>query len=285
MPVEPTPRRRRLGAEIRRARETLGWSQEEAAERLGYKSMSTISKIEKGVQGLKIQQLAHFFEVLGIDDPDQREQLRDLARKAGEPDWHQRYQGVVDDPLGDYLSEVEEATSLFVWNPVVVHGLLQIPDYERAVIEGSRAWTTADDINRFVDMRAEHRKNMLDRDPPLKIWTVVLEGLLRQEVGGRAVAQAQLEHLIHLARTDANITIQVLPLRAGAHAGMDGPFMLMSFTAGRDTVAIEGARALLHLNEPDTVEIYRTTSDHLKSDALGLKASLSLLNTIVKELS
>lgn len=201
--------------------------------------MSTISKIEKGVQGLKIQQLAHFFEILGIDDPDQREQLRDLARKAGEHDWHQRYQGVVDDPLGDYLSEVEEATSLFVWNPVVVHGLLQTPDYERAVIEGSRAWTTTDEINRFVDMRAEHRKNMLDRDPPLKIWTVVPEGLLRQEVGGR----------------------------------------------GRDTVAIEGARALLHLHEPDTVEIYHTTSDHLKSDALGLKPSLSLLNTIAKELS
>jgi hypothetical protein len=66
---------------------------------------------------------------------------------------------------------------------------------------------------------------------------------------------------------------------------MDGPFMLMSFTSGRDTAAIEGARALLHLNEPDTVEVYRTTSDHLKSDALGLKASLSLLNTIAKELS
>jgi hypothetical protein len=33
------------------------------------------------------------------------------------------------------------------------------------------------------------------------------------------------------------------------------------------------------------VEAYRTISDHLKSDALGLKVSLSLLNTIAKELS
>jgi hypothetical protein len=79
------------------------------------------------------------------------------------------------------------------------------------VIEGSRAWTTADEIDRFVDMRAEHRKNMLDRDPPLKIWTVVPEGLLRREVGGRPVAKAQVEHLIHMGRTDANITVQVLP--------------------------------------------------------------------------
>ncbi|MDH6122726.1 DUF397 domain-containing protein [Kitasatospora sp. GAS204B] len=67
MPVEPTPRRRRLGTEIRRAREALGWSQEEAAQRLGYRALSTVSKIENGSQGVKVQQLAHFFEVLAQD--------------------------------------------------------------------------------------------------------------------------------------------------------------------------------------------------------------------------
>jgi transcriptional regulator with XRE-family HTH domain len=285
MPVEPTPRRRRLGAEIRRAREALGWTQEEAAEKLGYKALSTVSKIEKGVQGVKFQQLPHFFEVLRIDDPEVREHWRDLVRKAGEPDWWQRFEGVVNDPLGDYLSEIEQADSLFVWNPVVLHALLQTEEYERAVIEGSRAWKTAEDIDRFVAMRREHRHNMLNRKPPLKIWAVLPEGLLRQQVGSRDVARAQIEHLIHLARADSNITLQVLPFRAGAHAGMDGAFMLMSFTTGRDTVVVEAIRALLHLNEPDTVEVYRTTADHLKSDALGQKASVSLLTTIAKELA
>jgi transcriptional regulator with XRE-family HTH domain len=285
MPVEPTPRRRRLGAEIRRAREALGWTQEEAAEKLGYKALSTVSKIEKGVQGVKFQQLPHFFEVLRIDDPEVREHWRDLVRKAGEPDWWQRFEGVVNDPLGDYLSEIEQADSLFVWNPVVLHALLQTEEYERAVIEGSRAWKTAEDIDRFVAMRREHRHNMLNRKPPLKIWAVLPEGLLRQQVGSRDVARGQIEHLIHLARTDSNITLQVLPFRAGAHAGMDGAFMLMSFTTGRDTVVVEAIRALLHLNEPDTVEVYRTTADHLKSDALGQKASVSLLTTIAKELA
>ncbi|MFD8967133.1 Scr1 family TA system antitoxin-like transcriptional regulator [Streptomyces sp. NPDC059568] len=285
MPVEPTPRRRRLGAEIRRARETLGWTQEEAAQRLGYKALSTVSKIETGVQGVKIQQLPHFFEVLGIDDPVVREQWRELVRKAGEPDWWQRFEGVVNDPLGDYLSEIEEASSLFVWNPVVLHALLQTAEYERAVIEGSRAWKTAEEIDRFVAMRREHRLHMLDRKPRLKIWAVLPEGLLRQEVGGPGVACGQVEHLTHLARTDPSITLQVLPFSAGAHAGMDGPFMLMSFRTGRDTAVVEAIRALLHLNAPDTVEIYRTTSDHLKSDALSPNASLSLLTTIAKELA
>ncbi|MFG3078282.1 helix-turn-helix domain-containing protein [Streptomyces sp. RM1] len=285
MPVEPTPRRRRLGAELRHIRESLGWTQEEAAKRLGYQSFSTVSKIEKGVQGLKIQQLPHFFEVYQIDDPALREELRNLVRRAGEADWWQRYEGVVDDPLGDYLSLVESAGSLFVFNPVAIHGLLQTSEYARAVTEGSRAWKTPEDIDRFVAMRQEHQKNMLERDPVLKIWAVLPEGLLRQEVGGKAVMRAQIEHLIALARTNPNITIQVLPYRAGAHAGMDGSFMLMSFPTGRDLVCIESMRALLHLNEPETVEVYRTTSDLLKSDALSQKASVPLLTTIAKDLA
>lgn len=285
MPVEPTPRRRRLGAELRRIREGLGWSQEEAARRLGYKSLSTVSKIENGVQGLKIQQLPHFFEVYQIADPALRDQLRDLVRKAAEPDWWQQYKGVVDDPLGDYLSQVESASSLFVFNPIAIHGLLQTPDYAHAVTEASRVWKMKEDTDRFVAMRLEHQKNMLNRQPPLKIWAVLTEAQLRQEVGGRDAMRAQVEHLAKLARTTPNITIQVVPMRAGAHAGMDGPFMIMSFSAGRDLVCLESMRASLHLNQPDTLELYRTTSDLLKSDAESPKASLPLLNTIIKDLS
>ena len=61
--------------------------------------------------------------------------------------------------------------------------------------------------------------------------------------------------------------------------------MLMSFATGSDTVTIEATRARLHLTDPESVEVYRTTSNHLKSDALGQKASLSLLKTIAKELA
>jgi len=285
MPVEPTPRRRRLGAELRRIREALGWTQEEAAKRLGYQSLSTVSKIEKGVQGLKPQQLPYFFEVFGITDEALREELRCLVRRAGEADWWQRYEGVVDDPLGDYLSQVESASSLFVFNPVAIHGLLQTPEYARAVTEASRLWKKAEDIDRFVEMRLEHQRNMLDRRPPLKVWVVLTEGLLRREVGGQATMRAQVEHLADLARNNPDITIQVLPSRTGAHAGMDGPFMYMSFRTGRDIVCIESMRASLHLHQPETVELYRTTSDLLKSDALSPKASLPLLTAIIKELA
>jgi transcriptional regulator with XRE-family HTH domain len=285
MSVEPTPRRRRLGAELRRVRESLGWTQEEAARALGYKALSTVSKIESGTQGIKIQQLSHFFEVFGITDDATREHWRELVRKAGEPDWWQRYEDVVYDQLGDYLSDVEQANSIFFWNPAVLPPYLQTDDYERAVIEGSRGWTSAVDIDRFVAARREQRDKVLSRKPPLKIWAVLPEGLLRQQVGSRAIAHAQIEHLIEVARGDANITLQVLPFTAGAHAGVDGPFTLLSFPTGHNMVVLEAIRVTLRLTEAGTVEAHRTAADHLKSDALSRKASVAMLTTIAEDLA
>lgn len=283
MAVEPTPKRRRLGAELRQIRESLGWTQDEAAQHLGYRSLATVSKIEKGVQGVSVQQLPHFFEVYRIDNDAMREMLRDLVRGASEPDWWQRYEGVVDDPLADYLSQVEAATSLFVFNAMAPHGLLQIPNYTRAVTEAARVWKSTEEVDRFVAMRLAHQKKMLDRQPPLKIWAVLPEGTLRQEVGGREVLRAQLSHLAEQARTNPHVTLQVLPFRAGAHAGMDGSFMLLGFATGRDVVCVESMCASLHLNNHDTVERYRTTSDLLKSDAMPQKQSAAFLESLAKE--
>lgn len=82
--------------------------------------------------------------------------------------------------------------------------------------EGSRAWKTAEDIDRFAALRLERQRTIAERPKPLKIWAVIPEGVLRQEVGGRACMRAQLEHLIDLARNNPHVTLQVLPFSAGA---------------------------------------------------------------------
>ncbi|WP_216586558.1 helix-turn-helix domain-containing protein [Streptomyces brasiliscabiei] len=283
--VEPTPRRRQLGVVLRQLREAQGWTGEEAARRLGYKSPGTVSKIEKGTQGVTIQQLPNIFQVYGIESPDLQDSLRNLVRRAREPDWWQRYEGVVDDPLGDYLTQVELASALFSWNPHAVPGLLQTRAYARAVVEASRAWKTTEDIDHFVDLRMEHQAKMAARTPPLRFWAVIPEGVLRQEVGGRPVMREQLQHLAALAADEPNITIQVLPFSAGAHAGMDGPFLHLTFPAGPDVIVIESMRASLHMNQAISVEQYRTTGDLLKTEAQARQASVRLLTSIAKDLA
>ena len=55
----------KIGENIRRKREELGLSQEELATRMGYKSKSTINKIELGINDIPQNKITKFAEVLG----------------------------------------------------------------------------------------------------------------------------------------------------------------------------------------------------------------------------
>lgn len=53
-----------VGIYIKERRESLGMSQDELAEKMGYKSRSTIAKIEKGVNDVTQTNIVKFAEVL-----------------------------------------------------------------------------------------------------------------------------------------------------------------------------------------------------------------------------
>lgn len=54
-----------IGTNILRAREALGWSQEELARRMGYKSRASIHRIEQGRTDIPQSKIAEFARVLG----------------------------------------------------------------------------------------------------------------------------------------------------------------------------------------------------------------------------
>lgn len=58
-----------FGQRVRARREELGLTQEELATRLGYKSKSSINKIETGINNLPMSKVARFARALEID-PD-----------------------------------------------------------------------------------------------------------------------------------------------------------------------------------------------------------------------
>jgi len=53
-----------IGENIKERRESLGMSQDELAEKMGYKSRSTIAKIEKGVNDVTQTNIVKFAEIL-----------------------------------------------------------------------------------------------------------------------------------------------------------------------------------------------------------------------------
>ena len=54
-----------VGENILNMRKHLGWTQEELAKRMGYKSKSTINKIELGINDIPQSKIVKFADVLG----------------------------------------------------------------------------------------------------------------------------------------------------------------------------------------------------------------------------
>ncbi|MEU5587684.1 Scr1 family TA system antitoxin-like transcriptional regulator [Streptomyces chrestomyceticus] len=78
-----------------------------------------------------------------------------------------------------------------------------------------------------VQVRLARQERLAD-EPMLTMWPVVTEDVLLQQVGGPTVVRAQLEHLPAMAE-EPNVTVQASPFSPGAHAGMFGSYLLLSF--------------------------------------------------------
>ena len=95
------------------------------------------------------------------------------------------------------------------------------------VTVASRQWQTADEIEQFVHVRLTRQERLVS-DSPLRLWAVLSEAVLLQQVGGPEVMRAQVKHLLDAAERP-NVTIQVLPFSRGAHASMFGPYVVLGF--------------------------------------------------------
>ena len=117
--------------------------------------------------------------------------------------------------------------SVRAYEQQVVPGLLQTEEYAKAMIRAARPDITDDEVDRRVRVRLG-RQSLLTQDDPIDLWVVLDEAVVSRPVGGDAVMRAQLERLVEAADLP-NVTLQVLPFEAGAHAGMDGTFAILDF--------------------------------------------------------
>lgn len=279
--LRQTVRRRLLGMELRQIRKDLGLTLEAAAT-LVERSPSGISKIETGKQRVLPRDLYFILDRYGVTDEQRRGELIDQARGGEHANWWKPYSGVVRDPLADYLSLETEATYIGGFYGFLVAGMLQTPAYAQAVVEASRKWEDREQIERFVALRMA-RKAVLTRANPLQLWVVLTEQVVRQRVGGVDVMREQLAHLVEITRDMTNVTIQLLPYDAGAHAGVDGSFRLMRFAEGSAVVCVESLTSSIYM-EDEAVSRYEAAWDHIKSSALSPQETERTLQRLIREL-
>ncbi|MFC5182304.1 DUF5753 domain-containing protein [Actinomadura harenae] len=150
-----------------------------------------------------------------------------------------------------------------------VPGLLQTPDYARAVLELSES---AGGVEERLAARIE-RQGIFDREPPARMVAVLDEAVLRRPLGGAKVIREQLEWLVHLSATRRHISVCVLPFTAMTAGADDGSFTILTLPSGLDIGYHEGPEISQVIEEPAVVAEYSVRWDLVMSEAMSRSES------------
>jgi hypothetical protein len=276
-----TVRRMLVGAHLRRLREEKGISRADAGFTIRA-SESKMSRLELGRVAFKERDVSDLLMLYGVTNPEQRDAVLSLVREANRPGWWREYEDVMPGWFQNYVGLEEAATQLRTYETHFMPGLLQTPDYARAVIEAAMLPMSPRDLERAVNLRTK-RQQVLFRPDPLRFWAVIDEGALRRQVGDQQIQQAQLEHLLELAELP-NVALQVLPLRTGLHAG-GGAFSLLRFSDADlpDVVYVEHLVSALYIEKLEHVERYTEVMNRLSVESLTPEASTDLISKLLAE--
>ncbi|MGF1431855.1 helix-turn-helix domain-containing protein [Kitasatospora sp. LaBMicrA B282] len=280
--VRPTVRRRRLAALLAGFREEAGCSLDEAAERIGC-HRTKINRIENARLGISLGELRDLLTFYDVEDPAQVEEMVSLARRGREPGWVRRA-SIARPSFSDFIGYEETAHYIRSYETLLVAGLLQTPDYARAVIQAAPSTLGPEAAEALVAARIE-RQEVLKRTDPPRLCVIEGEAALRLQVGGAAVMRRQLDHLAEMA-DHPSVNIQIVPDRAGAHAGLFGAFVLFAFPnpAFSDVVCVEHRTGTLFMETPEEAAEYTLIFDSLRTAALSPGDSLDLLARIRHEM-
>ena len=285
----PSVRRRRLAAELRRLRERAGFTGEQVAERLGW-SGSKVSRIETSKLGVKEEDLRLLLQLYRIDEPRRSEVLA-LAREPARP-------ASVDNaaiaayPAGyaEFAYAEAEATSIWNWEPQVVPGLLQTESYAREVIRGWFRMFSLPPAELEARVAARMRRQRLltrDQPQPPSFSAVTDESVIRRRFGDNAVMRQQLERLAEFPGLP-NVEVRVLPLE-GYHPIGAGTFIYMQFPEQydmpfHDIVTVEQLDREVLIEEVTQTNNYRVTFESLRANALEPEESRDLVLRIAREI-
>lgn len=248
--------------ELRRLREQLGLTQESWGDRIHY-SHKHVGAVERAERPIRSDYLRTVDKAFGTSYA----RLWQLLHATLAPTWFRP------------LPEIErEATAIRRYESSLVPGLLQTEAYAQMVL--GCGLLTPEQAETHLTTRLERQAAVFDREEPPLLTFVIDEIALRR--GDPAILRDQLLHLLKVGERP-RIYLHVIPLSAGIHIGLDGPFILMH-TAENDVVGfvddqLEG-RLVTH---QDKVAALEKTWQALMSVALPRDQTRELIARLVEE--
>ena len=145
----PTVPRMILGNQLHRFREAAGIS----PDRAGYEiraSRSKISRMENGRIGFKHRDVTDLLDLYGVTDPQVEAGILELLTQANTPAWWVKYADILPGWFEPYLGLEASAVLIRSFDLQFINGLLQTPEYARAVIRLGMRHASASEVERHL---------------------------------------------------------------------------------------------------------------------------------------
>ncbi|MGH3626384.1 MAG: helix-turn-helix domain-containing protein [Sciscionella sp.] len=272
-----------MALELSRLREAAAVSRQAVAEHL-HCALSTVRNAENGRNFPRPLELRAMLELYGV--PERGEQFAELLRSAKKGrDWFEAFPGSAPAWFDLFLGLESSAGQIESYDAQVVPGLFQTEAYAAGVIRAGDPELSDAEVGRRVELRLARQAVLTRATDPPSVWSVIDESVLSRAADPGVLGE-QLTQLVKLAELPT-VTVQILPLGAGPHAGTNGTFILFNFPdlTGAPTVAYtDGMIHGQYYEDPPAVRRYSNALTRLQVAAAKPADSLAMLTQRAQEL-
>jgi transcriptional regulator with XRE-family HTH domain len=280
--TSPTALRVVLGTQLRRLREARKVTVASAGRAI-HASAAKISRMELGRVGFRERDVMQLLTLYGVSAQQEKKAFLTLVRRANVPGWWHQYSNIIPSWFEAYLGLEQASSVIRTYQPQLVPGLLQAQQVARTVIKLGDPGQSADDIERKIALRMTRQEILTQPDAPL-LWAVFEEASLWR-LNENSVMREQIQHLIAMAELP-NVSIQIIPIYSGAHAGIGGPFTILRFAHADlpDIVYLEQLTSAVYLDKKEDVQRYLMVMNRICTEAATPAQTITLLNDTLKKL-
>ena len=244
-----------FGKQMRKERTARGWSIHEFARRSGINA-GHVSRIETG----KRPPTEHIAELCDTVFPE---------RRGWFSEYYAELQSWAPPGFRDWPEYEDRAGTVHDWQPGIVTGMLQTPEYARALLR-TLPGVADDAVTARLANRTQRQQRVVLRrdDPPLAVFLLDHVALYRR-VGDAGVMADQMSHLVAVGARE-NVTLQVMP--AIAHPATQSGFIVTDTAAYAEHVL--GGYAY---TDPETVTRLARLFDTLRGESYRVSESTALI--------
>jgi hypothetical protein len=271
--------KRRLARQLTAARLRTGYTANHTCDILNW-GRGKVGRFEANQwKRPEMSDIRDLVRIYGIDG-DEKDEIEDLAIRARSRPWWREYPEIFDSEFPGYEND---ATTIRVFMPLVLPGLLQIPAYTEALM---RAGPRPPAYRRRALESRKRRQEVLDRaDGSAPMFSAVItEASLLYRWGMREDRREQVEHLVELSKY-RNVQLHVQRFEDGPPIGIVSMVNIFGFRDDEPSlVFVETDYSVEEVSKPESVQGYIESFERACDAALEPADTTGYLERLAKRM-